>query len=221
MFADNLESFRLKIGLSVKDFSVVSHISPSQLTRYRNGSSQILSLHDSIKLLASFPGDITIAKLAEMTNIYPVPDVGKFPEFTYVRTAYDTVYRSNKKIRNYILNSVKNSFNDSDTVKVLSAICCQENLLSTEFMRYYPIWKHITDESQFMLMNCLRTIRDIKMVDIPIPYNNITKHFNRSNHISSFADLCCYENIFSSGGIFMLFEMMFDADEQNMEVSIV
>ena len=68
LFSTKIESFRMEQGMTVKELCSLSQISQSQYSKYINRKKEHLSISDAVRLLATFPGKLTVSKLLRMTG---------------------------------------------------------------------------------------------------------------------------------------------------------
>ena len=216
MLAQELDFFRKNKKITVRDFCEITGIPAAQYNRYRSGSAAQLQINDAAKLLAGFPDDISIPVLCRMCEIKTPKLSAGFPQFSFA--VPNGFYKSNKRIRKFIVDTLQSKFSPSAAGAVLDAVTTDVDIFSDDVIRQNSIPFFITQSSQYSLMQALKSIGNLKTEDISLDSSTVNFHFMRRNRIQKFSDLCIYERTFDSYGIFLLMEMLFSTNRSGINI---
>ena len=81
------------------------------------------------------------------------------------------------------------------------------------------IYLPMTDNINYLMEN-LRRIRKIKYSVFPSPKRTVIAHIQRSMLPVRFSDICGYERIFRSGGIYLLSELMYLNEREKIGIKL-
>ena len=200
MFIENIEVFRKKHKLSIPQFCKTTHIQVRQYRRYLKGAQKNLSIRDAVMLTASFPNELNINKLLGMIGkekLFLHPD---FPSFYYSNDPKQDYEKAEIVFKKFYIETASEFIKPEHTLKLLAAM--------TSPCDNAEIWLP-TGENMYYLMNCLREIKMLKYKDFGIPSQTVMLHFQRKRMITRFSDLCEYERLFNSGGLYLLSELIY------------
>ena len=199
MFAKKIEKFRNRHKLSVLQFCSAAHLPVSQYRSYLYGEKQYLSIKDAVMLMASFPEELSINNLLGMNGKKGLLLSPNFPIFRFGDSKMD-YENSEKTFRNFYIDTAYEFFNPENAIRLLAAMTSPCDRLK--------IWLP-TAENMYYLMYSLHDIRKLKFKDFKIPARTVLSHIQRNRLITRFTDLCEYEGLFNSGGLYLLSELMY------------
>ncbi len=101
IFSTEIESFRLKQDMTVKEFCTPCHISRPQYSEYVTGKNRYLLITDAVRLLAAFPGKITVSKLLRWSGEKRLALSRSFPHIFF----RGTHRRMIKRLRLYLVSA--------------------------------------------------------------------------------------------------------------------
>ena len=87
LLSAEIESFRMKQGLTVKEFCTLCHISRPQYSEYITGKNRYLMIIDAVRLLAAFPEKITVNKLLKWSGEKRLTLSRVFPQILFSENA--------------------------------------------------------------------------------------------------------------------------------------
>ena len=200
LLSTNIDSFRNYNDLTIKDFCRLSHISLPQYSEYKTGRNRFLSITDAVKLLAAFPGKLTVNKLLKMTGEQPLLIGKEFPKIIFSENKKTDREETETVFINFITYTAYDLFTPIDANKILSPFLqpCNDDEL------FLPM-----KNTMICLMSNLMRIRKKKYSDFNSPRRTVISHFQRSFLPVRFSDICGYERLFRSGGIYLLSEIMY------------
>ena len=198
MFAKKIEKFRNRHKLSVLQFCSAAHLPVSQYRSYLY-EKKYLSIKDAVMLMASFPEELSINNLLGMNGEKELILSPNFPIFRFGNSKMD-YEKSEKTFRNFYIHTAYEFFNPANAIRLLAAMTSPCDRLK--------IWLP-TAENMYYLMYSLHDIRKLKFKDFKIPARTVLSHFQRNRLITRFTDLCEYERLFNSGGLYLLSELMY------------
>ena len=76
------------------------------------------------------------------------------------------------------------------------------------------------EDSMNFLMSNLKRIRKIRYSDCTSPRNTVVSHFQRAVRPVRFSDICGYERLFRSGGIYLLSELMYLNEREKIGIKL-
>ena len=200
MFSTEIESFRVNQGISVNDFCHLSHICHSQYSKYINGRKPYLSIIDALRLLATFPKKLSVNKLLKMTGEKPLKLSNEFPGIMFSKNKQTDDTETEKVFMNFIAKTAYDLFAPDDAICILSSFLQPYN--DDEF--FLPM-----KDTMITLMSNLMRIRKKKYSCFNSPRNTVVSHFQRSSLPVRFSNICGYERLFRSGGIYLLSEILY------------
>ena len=211
MFSEEIEAFRNKKGLSVKEFCEVSRIIFSRYSKYQHGYFRFLMIADAVRLLAAFSGEIRISTLLKWTDQRPLSISRDFPEFAFSCDDEADYERSDAVFRQFYIQTVYDVFPLENSIDLLAAMA--------------PPWDRSVIGlpvlyNMYSLMYTLRKIRKIRFSGFSIPAHTVQMHFQRRRLITRFTDLCEYERAFESGGLYLLSELMYLSDRRRFGIRL-
>ena len=200
MFTEEIETFRIRQKLTVLQFCSAAHLPVSQYRSYLYGEKQNLSVKDAVMLMASFPDELNINEMLRMIDKKELVLSPAFPSFRFSNDLGKNYERSEKVFRKFYIDSAFAYFSPLDAVKLLAAMI---SLCNKE-----EIWLPLT-ENMYYLMHSLKDIRKLKFTDFEIPPRTVLSHFQRNRLVTRFSDICEYERLFNSGGLYLLSELLY------------
>lgn len=211
LFSTKIESFRMEQGMTVKELCSLSQISQSQYSKYINRKKEHLSISDAVRLLAAFPGKLTVSKLLRMTGGKQLKLSREFPRIVFSEKTQTENKETETVFRRFIIRTAFNQFAPADAIKILASFlqsCNDEEI-------YLPM-----EDSMNFLMSNLKRIRKIRYSDCTSPRNTVVSHFLRAVRPVRFSDVCGYERLFRSGGIYLLSEIMFLNEREKLGLKL-
>lgn len=200
LLSTKIEAFRLKQGLTVKEFCFQSHISQPQYSEYITGRNRFLYITDALKLLAAFPKKLSVNKLLKMTGEKPLKLSNEFPGIMFSKNKQTDDTETEKVFMNFIAKTAYDLFAPDDAICILSSFLQPYN--DDEF--FLPM-----KDTMITLMSNLMRIRKKKYSCFNSPRNTVVSHFQRSSLPVRFSNICGYERLFRSGGIYLLSEILY------------
>ena len=206
-----IESFRLEQGLTVKEFCTVCHISRPQYSEYITGKNRHLLSKDAVRLLAAFPGKLTVSKLLRMSGGKQLKLSREFPKLFFSEKTQTENNETETVFRRFIIRTAFNQFAPADAICILASFLqsCSDDSI------YLPM-----EDSMNFLMSNLKRIRKIRYSDCTSPRNTVVSHFQRTVHPVRFSDICGYERLFRSGGIYLLSELMYLNEREKIGIKL-
>ena len=200
LLTTEIEAFRKELGITVKDLYFLSHIKQPQFSKYMTGRNRFLSITDAMKLLAAFPEKLTINKLLKMTGEKPLLIGKEFPKIIFSENKKMDREETETVFKHFITYTAYDLFTPIDAIKILSSFLqpCNDDEL------FLPM-----KNTMICLMSNLMIIRKKKYSDFNSPRRTVISHFQRSFLPVRFSDICGYERLFRSGGIYLLSEIMY------------
>lgn len=211
MFSSEIEAFRNRKGLPVKDFCEVSRISFSRYSRYQHGYFRFLMIADAVRLLAAFSGEIRISTLLKWTDQRPLRLSRDFSEFAFSCDPDSDYERSDAVFRKFYIRTVYDVFPLENSIDLLAAMAHPWDRSVIGLPVLY---------NMYSLMYTLRNIRRISFTGFSIPAHTVQMHFQRRRLVTRFADLCEYERSFESGGLYLLSELMYLNDRRRFGIRL-
>ncbi len=200
MFTEKIENFRIQHKLTVLQFCSAAHLPVSQYRSYLYGEKQNLSVKDAVMLMASFPEELNINRLLGMIDKKGLVLSPAFPSFKFSNDLIEDYERSEKIFRKFFTGTAYAYFSALDAIRLMTAmisLCTKEE-----------IWLPLA-ENMYYLMHSLRGIRKLKFTDFEIPPRTVLSHFQRNRLVTRFSDICEYERLFNSGGLYLLSELLY------------
>lgn len=206
-----IESFRLKQDMTVKEFCTLCHISRPQYSEYVTGKNRCLLIPDAVRLLAAFPGKITVGKLLKWSGEKRLALSRSFPHIFFSGNTQTDDKETETVFKNFVIKTAFDLFSPADSVKILASFLqpCNDDEL------FLPL----TDSMNYLMEN-LRRIRKIKYSVFPSPKRTVIAHIQRSMLPVRFSDICGYERIFRSGGIYLLSEILYLSDRKKLGIKL-
>ena len=158
-----------------------------------------VGINGSAAVMASFPEELSINNLLGMNGKKGLLLSPNFPIFRFGDSKMD-YENSEKTFRNFYIDTAYEFFNPENAIRLLAAMTSPCDRLK--------IWLP-TAENMYYLMYSLHDIRKLKFKDFKIPARTVLSHFQRNRLITRFTDLCEYERLFNSGGLYLLSELMY------------
>jgi hypothetical protein len=149
--------------------------------------------------MASFPEELNVNNLLGMDGRKGLSLSPNFPILRFGDSKMD-YEKSEKTFSKFYIDTAYEFFNPVDAIRLLAAMTSPCDKLK--------IWLP-TAENMYYLMYSLHDIRKIKFKDFKIPVRTVLSHFQRNRMITRFADLCEYERLFNSGGLYLLSELLY------------
>ena len=211
IFSTEIESFRLKQDMTVKEFCTLCHISRPQYSEYVTGKNRYLLITDAVRLLAAFPGKITVSKLLRWSGKKRLALSRSFPHIFFSGNTQTDDKETETVFKNFIIKTAFDLFAPADAVKILASFlqpCSGDEL-------FLPL----TDSMNYLMEN-LRRIRKIKYSVFPSPKRTVIAHIQRSILPVRFSDICEYERLFRSGGIYLLSEIMYLNERKKLGIKL-
>lgn len=218
MFSEKIDDFRKSKGLTIDEFGEITHIPAIQYSRYRSGYNKFLQVNDALKIMAGFPDDITIPVLCSMCEIPTVKLSKRFPSFNFQISEPDE--KSNKRIKRFVYGSLEKNFSSSEFVELYGSLLTDVNIFADDIIENDYVPYYLTKFSLYSFMYSLRMIRGLNAKDYDLPASTVNAHLLRRMRISRFRDLCMYERLFDSGGVFLFLEMLYSGEHSNIRVSL-
>ena len=211
LFSTKIESFRMEQGMTVKELCSLSQISQSQYSKYINRKKEHLSISDAVRLLATFPGKLTVSKLLRMTGGKQLKLSREFPRIVFSEKTQTENKETETVFRRFIIRTAFNLFAPDDAISILASFLqpCSDDSI------YLPM-----EDSMNFLMSNLKRIRKIRYSDCTSPRNTVVSHFQRTVHPVRFSDICGYERLFRSGGIYLLSELMYLNEREKIGIKL-
>ena len=211
LLSAEIESFRMKQGLTVKEFCTLCHISRPQYSEYITGKNRYLMIIDAVRLLAAFPEKITVNKLLKWSGEKRLTLSREFPQLFLSETAQADYKKTEAVFNNFVIKTAFNLYTPADAIMVLASFLqpCNDDKI------YLPM----TDNINYLMEN-LRRIRKIKYSAFPLPKRTVIAHIQRSMLPVRFSDICGYERIFRSGGIYLLSEILYLSDRKKLGLKL-
>lgn len=200
MFIKDIENIRKTHELSIPQFCNAAHIQVRQYRRYLKGTQKHLSIRDAVMLMAAFPNELNINRLLGMIGKKDILLHPDFPSFSFVCDLKQNYEKGEKSFINFYIAAAFEFFKPVSAIKLLATM--------TSNCDKTGIWLPTT-ENMYYLMHCLREIRRLKYKDFRIPSRTVLSHFLRNRLITRFSDLCEYERLFHSGGLYMISELVY------------
>lgn len=211
ILATEIESFRLKQDMTVKEFCILCHISRPQYSEYITGKNRYLMIIDAVRLLAAFPEKITVNKLLKWSGEKRLTLSREFPQLLFSENAREDYKETEAVFDNFVIKTAFNSYAPADAIMVLASFLqpCNDD----------EIFLPMTDNINYLMEN-LRRIRKIKYSVFPSPKRTVIAHIQRSMLPVRFSDICGYERIFRSGGIYLLSEILYLSDRKKLGIKL-
>lgn len=211
LLSAEIESFRMKQGLTVKEFCTLCHISRPQYSEYITGKNRYLLIPDAVRLLAAFPGKITVGKLLKWSGEKRLALSRSFPHIFFSGNTQTDDKETGTVFKNFIIKTAFDLFAPADAVKILASFLqpCSDD----------EIFLPMTDSMNYLMEN-LRRIRKIKFSAFPLPKRTVIAHIQRSMLPVRFSDICGYERLFRSGGIYLLSEIMYLSKRKKLGIKL-
>ena len=206
-----IESFRMEQGLTIKEFCTVCHISRPQYSEYITGKNRHLLIKDAVRVLAAFPGTLTVSKLLRMSGGKQLKLSREFPKIIFSGKTQTENNETETVFRRFITKTAFNQFPPADAICILDSFLQQCN----DDEIYLPM-----EDSMKFLMSNLKKIRKIRYSDCTSPRNTVVSHFQRAVHPVRFSDICGYERLFRSGGIYLLSEIMYLNESEGIGIKL-
>ena len=200
MFAEEIETFRNQHKLTVLQFCSAVRLPVSQYRSYLYGEKHDLSVKDAVMLMGSYPDELNINKLLGMINKKGIDLSPEFPSFRFSNDPKLDYEKSEKVFKKFYIDTAYKYFRPLDAIQLLSAMV---SLCNKE-----EVWLPLT-ENMYYLMHTLQNIRMLKFADFEIPARTVLSHFQRNRLVTRFSDLCEYERLFNSGGLYLLSELLY------------
>ena len=209
MFAEEIETFRNQHKLTVLQFCSAIHLPVSQYRSYLYGEKRDLSVKDAVMLMASYPDELNINKLLGMLDKKEIGLRPDFPSFRFSNDPELDYEKSEKVFRKFYIDTAYKYFSPLDAIQLLASMIslCNEE----------KIWLPLT-ENMYYLMHSLRKIRKLRFSDFEIPARTVLSHFQRNRLVTRFSDLCEYERLFTSGGLYLLSELLYPNEKRNFGI---
>ena len=198
-------------GMTVKELCSLSHISQSQYSKYINRKKEHLSISDAVRLLAAFPGKLSISKLLRMSGGKQLKLSREFPQIIFSGKTQTEKQETENVFRRFIIRAAFNQFAPGDAINILASFLqpCSDDSI------YLPM-----EDSMNFLMSNLKRIRKISYSDCTSPRNTVVSHFQRAVRPVRFSDICGYERLFRSGGIYLLSELMYLNEREKIGIKL-
>ena len=206
-----IESFRMKRGMTVKEFCTLCHISRPQYSEYITGKNRYLLITDAVRLLAAFPGKITVGKLLRWSGEKRLNLSRDFPQIIFSGNTQTDDKETETVFKNFVIKTAFDLFAPADTVRILASFLqpCNDD----------EIFLPMTDSMNYLMEN-LRRIRKIKYSAFPLPKRTVIAHIQRSMLPVRFSDICGYERLFRSRGIYLLSEIMYLSERKRLGIKL-
>ena len=206
-----IESFRMKQGITVKEFCALCHISQAQYSEYVTGKNRYLSITDALKLLAAFPGKMTVNKLLGMSGERRLKLSREFPKILFSEQTHTDNSETEFVFMKFITKTAFYLFAPADAISIVSSFLqpCSDDKI------FLPM-----EDNMNCLMSKLRKIRKIKYSDFKSARRTVISHFQRDKLPVRFSDVCGYERIFRSGGIYLLSEIMYLNEKKKIGIKL-
>ena len=211
LLSAEIESFRMKQGLTVKEFCTLCHISRPQYSEYITGKNRYLMIIDAVRLLAAFPEKITVNKLLKWSGEKRLTLSREFPQILFSENAQADYKETEAVFTNFVIKTAFNLYAPADAIMVLASFLqpCNDD----------EIFLPMTDNINYLMEN-LRRIRKIKYSVFPSPKRTVIAHIQRSILPVRFSDICGYERLFRSGGIYLLSEIMYLNERKKIGIKL-
>ncbi len=211
ILSTEMESFRMGQGITVKELCSMSQISLSQYSKYINGRKQYISITDAVRLLAAFHGKITVSKLLRMSGGKQLKLSGKFPGIIFSEKTQTDANETGRIFKLFVTKTAFDLFAPADAIRILASFlqpCSDEEI-------FLPM-----KDSMNCLMSNLKKIRKIRYSDCTSPRRTVASHFQREMQPMRFSDICGYERMFRSGGIYLLSEIMYFNEREKIGIKL-
>ena len=198
-------------GLTVKEFCTVCQISRPQYSEYITGKNRHLLIKDAVRLLAAFPRKFTVSKLLRMSGGKQLKLSREFPKIVFSEKTQTENQETDTVFRKYIIRTAFYQFAPADAICILASFLqpCNDE----------EIFLPMEDSMKFLMLN-MKKIRKIRYSDCSSPKNTVVSHFQRAVRPIRFSDICEYERLFRSGGIYLLSEIMYLNEREKIGIKL-
>ena len=212
MFSQEIESFRIRKGLAIKEFCAISRIGVPQYSEYLHKRNHFLMTADAVKLMAAFSNEININTLLQWIDQKPLTLSERFPLLSFSCDLKADHEKSEQVFRTFQVLTAFKTFAERDAIRLLAAMIHPWNRSEIGL----PV-----RDNMYYLMYCLRDVRRIKFTKFGIPAQTVLTHFQRKRQVRRFTDLCEYERAFKSRGIYLLSELIYLNERNGFEIRLL
>ena len=211
MLSTEIESFRMNHGMTVKEFCILTHMPHSQYSKYINGRKSNLTIVDALRLSAAFPDQLSVNKLLRMSGEKPLKISKLFPVFSFSENPQTDRKETETVFKNFVTKAAFEVLAPDDAVSILASFLqpCSDDEI------FLPM-----KENMIYLTSNLRRIRNIKYTAFSFPRRTVTAHLQQSVFPVRFSDICDYERVFRSGGIFLLSELIYINEKKKIGITL-